>query len=99
IEDANDFALHLLCAVPFALALWRRGGNDRIWWALSAVVLALGIAATFSRGGLLGLGVVLILALALQLLRWRTAMVGLAVVAVAVLVALVVAPDLMQRSL
>ncbi|MDP9821544.1 O-antigen ligase family protein [Nocardioides massiliensis] len=99
IEDANDFALHLLCALPFALALGRRSGAHRALWATAAVILVVAIAATFSRGGLLGLGVMLILALALQVLRWRTAMIGLAVVAVAVLVALVVAPDLMQRSL
>ncbi len=99
MDDANDFAFYLVCALPFALLLWREGGRRRWLGALAIVLLAVGIAATFSRGAMLGVAAMLVVALVLGLVRWRDVGLGLAAVAVALGVVAVSAPDLVERSL
>lgn len=99
MEDANDFAFFLISALPLALWLARGPGVSARLHGVCAVVLIVGTLATFSRGALLGIGVMAVLALALGLLRRRTLVLGAAVVAVAVVVAWVAVPDLIDRSL
>ena len=98
VEDANDFALYLLCALPFALALWQRPGAHRSLWGLSVVVLTVALLATFSRGAILGLGVVVALGLVLGVLRWHVVALGAVAIAGSVLAIVVLAPDLVTRS-
>lgn len=98
MDDANDFAFYLVCALPFALLLWREGGRPRWLGALAVVILMVGIVATFSRGALLGVAAMLVVALLLGLVRWRDVGIGVAAVAIALGVVVVSAPDLVQRS-
>lgn len=97
--DANDFAFYLVCALPFALMLWREGGAVGRSGLLSAVVLCVAIFATFSRGGLLGLLVLVVVAWCLRLVLTRHLVTGTVVVLIGVALAYVLSPGLVDRSL
>jgi len=86
IENPNGLGAFLLLGTLLAvgLALQQIGTRERLVLAAVAVVLAAGIAVTFSRGAWLGLAVGLVALTALS--RWRL-LVGLAVAGTAVLVA------------
>ena len=98
LEDANDFAFFLVTAVPLALWLATGLGRRRWLYGACAVLLVAGILATFSRGALLGLVVMVLLGLALGLVRPRVVVAGLAAVVLAVTVAWVTASDVIDRS-
>src|SRR5262249_48585207 len=63
-ENPNDLATALDLLLPFAVALTLAGkGVARMFYMCCAVVIAIGVLVTFSRGGFLGLialGVVLL---------------------------------------
>jgi len=100
MADANDFAFYLVCALPFALLLWRDGrGWARVLPGTAVVLLVVTIFATFSRGALLGIGVMVVVALALGLLRLRDVGLAAAAVALGLGVVVVAVPDLVDRSL
>ncbi|CAM3615031.1 O-antigen ligase family protein [Nocardioides marinus] len=70
ISDPNDFAFHLLPALPLAMAL-RRPGAMPGRWDLAAAVVTVGMVATVSRGALLGLAVMLVVGLLSRQVRLR----------------------------
>lgn len=86
IENPNGLGAFLLLGTLLAtgLALQRISTRERLVLAAVAVVLATGIAVTFSRGAWLGLAVGLVALTALS--RWRL-LIGLAVAGAAVLLA------------
>ncbi len=86
IENPNGLGAFLLLGTLLAagLALQRIATRERLTLAALAVVLAAGIAVTFSRGAWLGLVVGLVALTALS--RWRL-LVGLAAAGAAVLLA------------
>lgn len=63
MADPNDLALTLVMALPLAIALWEgeRGFYRRLLAALAAAALVNGVVVSQSRGGALGLMVVLFL--------------------------------------
>lgn len=99
LEDANDFAFFLVCAVPMALWLASGGARARWLYGVCAVVLVAGTLATFSRGALLALTLMVVLGVALGLVRLRVVAAGLAAVVLAVAVAWACAPEVIDRSL
>ena len=56
-DNPNDLALHLVTMVPLAvgLLLGSRGGMKKLFFAGSAALISVGVIATFSRGGFIGL--------------------------------------------
>ena len=102
LEDPNDFAFFLLAATPFALLLARGGRTRRLLFGACTALLVTATAATFSRGALLGLAVVLVLGLLLGLVRLRSVALGALVLAVVAGGLLVLSADTaawVQRSL
>ena len=68
-DNPNDLALHLVTMVPiaFGLLLGSRGGLKKLFYAGCALLITIGVVATFSRGGFIGLvGIAAVLA-------WRLA--------------------------
>ncbi|MBI2297535.1 MAG: O-antigen ligase family protein [Armatimonadetes bacterium] len=63
LEDPNDLALTLVIMVPLAIALWagERGFYRRLALVVALAALVAGVAVCQSRGGYLGLAVVLFL--------------------------------------
>ncbi|TQK71242.1 oligosaccharide flippase family protein [Nocardioides sp. SLBN-35] len=73
LEDPNDLAFFLVAALPFALvAAHRRSPLGVAAVAGCAAVLVVATCATFSRGALLAMGVMLLTALLLRTLRPAT---------------------------
>lgn len=99
MQDANDFAFYLVCALPFAVMLWRQAPRFRWLYGSAAVVLVLTTLATFSRGALLGIVAMLAVATLFGILRVRLLVAGALAVAVAVGAVVVLAPALVERSL
>lgn len=103
LTDANDFAFFLVVAVPLAWALWRgepdHGHVQAHAWVASMLVLTVALLATFSRGALLGLALVLIVAVLTQQVRFRAVVAGALLVAASVGVVAMVAPALVHESL
>ncbi len=98
LEDPNDLAFFLVAALPFALAL-RVSARRRWVYDLASLVMLLALAGTLSRGGAVGLIVLVAFAVALRQVR-PIAVVGLAVVALAGLgLAMAAAPDRVEDSL
>lgn len=63
IEDPNFFASMLVSTLPFSIFLFKRENNLYVksFWAVSSAILLFSIVPTFSRGGIIGLVVVLFL--------------------------------------
>lgn len=83
LEDPNDLAYVLVAALPLVVALHRNGRRWSVARALLVGVLALGAAATFSRGGAMAAAVAVIWLLARRVLPLRTLLVAAAGVLVA----------------
>lgn len=85
LEDPNDLAFFLVAALPFALvAVERRSPVRTTAVAACSAVLVVSTCATFSRGALLGIGVMVLGALLLRAVR-PAAVAALAFAALAVL--------------
>lgn len=96
IGDPNRYAQMLLVVLPLAL-LQVRGAHGRKLRTLAAgasLLIAAGVLLTYSRGGVLGAGLLLCAAIAWGDVRWRTALAGGAVAAV---LALALAPGMLAR--
>lgn len=65
-QNPNDLALHLVTMIPIAAAMLFNSRNplSRVAYALVTLILTAGVVVTFSRGGFLGLAVVIALMLA-----------------------------------
>jgi len=96
IGDPNRYAQMLLVVLPLALfRLWDERQTWLRWCAAGCTLFILaGIVLSYSRGGILTLGLVVFLLVLLGHLRWRHVLLagGLAVV-----LALIVAPGLLGR--
>jgi O-antigen ligase len=75
-SNPNDLALHLVTMTPLALALAFGTSNifKKLFYATAALIFVVGIVATFSRGGVLGL-VVACMVMALKYVRRMRAVV------------------------
>jgi putative inorganic carbon (HCO3(-)) transporter len=60
LEDPNDFAYLLACTLPIVVYLMSADRRRRALWGASFVVIAAAMLATFSRGALVGIGVLLL---------------------------------------
>src|ERR1700722_5410856 len=60
LEDPNDFAYLLACTLPIAGYLISADRHRRVLWGACFVVIAAAMLATFSRGALVGIGVLLL---------------------------------------
>ncbi len=101
IGDPGDFGFFLITAVPFALALRRTGRNPRRTWPydLSALIVLVAIAGTFSRGAMLGVIAMAGFALVARMVRLRAAIgIGL-VLGTALSFTVAAFPDLVSVSL
>jgi O-antigen/teichoic acid export membrane protein/O-antigen ligase len=100
LEDPNDLAFFLVAALPFALVAGRRRSTAGIAAvATCAAVLVVATCATFSRGALLGIAVMLLAALLLRALRLG-AVVGVVTAALVTLgVMWATHADVLERSL
>ncbi len=99
MEDANDFAFYLVCALPFALLLWREErGLRRVAAGVAVALLVVVTCATFSRGALLAVGVMVVVALLLGLLRVRDVVAATVAVGLGLGAVVASAPDLVERA-
>jgi O-antigen ligase len=60
LEDPNDFAYLLACTLPIVVYLIGADRRRRLLWSGCFLVIAAAMLATFSRGALVGLGVLLL---------------------------------------
>lgn len=95
--DPNDFAFFLVGAIPLAIAL-QRGARFRYLYSAAALVLVLGTLATWSRGGLTGLVVMLLFAVAIRQISWRVVLTTLCLAGMAVLAILALDPIQLTNS-
>jgi putative inorganic carbon (HCO3(-)) transporter len=86
IKDPNDFAYLLSTTIPLAAYLCWSAARLRWIWLFAALVSLAGVLATFSRGALVGLGVLLVWSLLTRRVPLRA---GLAFVATGLLLVLV----------
>lgn len=99
LADPNDLAFFLIAALPFALVATRRSAVMTLACAACGAVLVVATFATFSRGALLGLAVMVVVALLLGAVRLTTVL-GVGAVAAVVLGLLWASnADLVDRSL
>jgi putative inorganic carbon (HCO3(-)) transporter len=77
LEDPNDFAYLLACTLPFAALFAAEPGRWGWLWRLCFLALLGATLATFSRGALLAIGVMLVWALATGRVRPAAGLVAL----------------------
>ncbi|MEU4804215.1 O-antigen ligase family protein [Actinosynnema sp. NPDC023587] len=101
LEDPNDLAYFLVAALPLLVALidGRRSAARAAGLAATALVLAAGAAATFSRGGGLALTAALAWLVARRALPVRAVVGGAAALAAVGVAALVLAGPTLDRAL
>nr|WP_281363765.1 O-antigen ligase family protein [Nocardioides daedukensis] len=99
MEDANDFAFYLACALPFAILLWRDSLRWRPVFAVAAAIIMVAILATFSRGAILGVIGMVPVALVMRLVRPRHLVAALGVLALLVGIGFLAVGATVQRSL
>jgi putative inorganic carbon (HCO3(-)) transporter len=95
--DPNDLAYFLVAALPLLASLNRRRRSLPL--AAAGVVLVVGAAATFSRGGALGLAAAVGWLLLRRVLPWRVLAAAIAAVAALGVGALLVAGPQLNRAL
>ena len=99
LADPNDLAFFMIAALPFALVAARRSAVTTWAWAACGAVLVVATFATFSRGALLGLMVMVVVALLLGAVRLTTVL-GVGAAAAVVLGLLWVShADVVERSI
>ena len=101
IGDPNDFAFFLITAVPFALALRRKGRDpSRTWpYDLAAILVLLAIVGTLSRGAMLGLAAMVMFAVVTRMVRLRVAVLGAVVLGAALALTAALFPEMVSTSL
>jgi putative inorganic carbon (hco3(-)) transporter len=60
LEDPNDFAYLLACTLPIVVYLMSTDRSRRLIWGGCFIAIAAAMLATFSRGALVGIGVLLL---------------------------------------
>lgn len=60
VRDANDFAYLLACALPLVAYLITTDRRRRLWWGICFALILGAMLATFSRGALVGVGVLVV---------------------------------------
>jgi putative inorganic carbon (hco3(-)) transporter len=60
LENPNDFAYLLACTIPIAAYLVSANRRRRLAWSACFIVIVAAMLATFSRGALVGIGVLLL---------------------------------------
>lgn len=98
VGDPNDFAFFLVAALPLCIGLRHEARRPHVYDA-AAVITALGVLATLSRGGLLGIGAMLVYALATRRIRAGVAVAAVLLAGIAAASLLVVAPNKLDTSL
>lgn len=100
LEDPNDLAFFLVAALPFAFV--GRGGRSPARSAAAvacSAVLVVAVCATFSRGALLGIGVMLLVALLLRAVRGTTVVAAVVTASVVLGVVWTTHAEVVERSL
>jgi O-antigen ligase len=77
LEDPNDLAYMMACALPLAAYLIKTEPRRRLLWAACFVVSAGAMLATFSRGALVGIGALVIWGTVTRRIPARAILVGL----------------------
>ena len=88
LRDANDFAYLLACTLPLVAYLIQTDRRRRLWWAFCFMVILGAMLATFSRGALVGIGVLVVWGVATRRVSLMAVAAGLATAGVVVLLAL-----------
>jgi O-antigen ligase len=98
-SNPNDLALHLVTMTPLAFALFLGTSNPfkKVFYAAATLIFIVGILATFSRGGALGLGVAGLVMALKYARRMRVVVVG--AVLVLMLGAIAAAPGALRQRL
>lgn len=86
LQDPNDFAYLLACALPIVGYLIGADRRRRVLWSIAFVAIAGAMLATFSRGALVGIGALLVWGIVTRRIPLWVA--GAGVVAALVVVAL-----------
>jgi len=100
VEDPNDFAYLLACTLPLcAYLIASTPGKRKILWGFAFAMISGAILATFSRGALVGIGVLLAWGVVTRRIPVWAILTGLATVAVVVGLACTVWKPLIDKSL
>jgi O-antigen ligase len=99
LEDPNDFAYLLACSLPLVGYLISADRLRRWLWGLAFVLIAIAMLATFSRGALVGIGVLLAWGIFTRRVPLWTLASGLAAVAVVAALAFTVWHPLLEKAL
>jgi putative inorganic carbon (HCO3(-)) transporter len=98
IEDPNDFAYLMVCALPLACYLLSTESRRRLLWGICCVLLVAATLATLSRGALVGLAALAPWAIATRRVPLTGVLLGVvAVLSVAALAFTLWAPILQDR--
>jgi len=97
-SNPNDLALHLVTMIPLAFALFLVTSNvfKKLFYGAAAIIFIVGIVATFSRGGVLGLAAACFV-LVLKYFRKMRLLVGIAVMVFGLGLLAVAPGDFRQR--
>jgi putative inorganic carbon (hco3(-)) transporter len=99
LEDPNDFAYLLACSLPLVAYLITADRLRRWLWALAFVLIASAMLATFSRGALVGIGVLLLWGIFTRRVPLWAVASGLGAVAVVAALAFTVWHPLLEKAL
>jgi O-antigen ligase len=99
VEDANDFAYLLAVALPICGYLIAMEPRRRLLWSVSFALIAGATLATFSRGALVGLGVLLAWGVVTRRIPVWAILTGLATAGIVVVLAFTIWKPIVDKSL
>lgn len=99
VQDPNDFAYLLAVTLPICGYLIATDSRRRIWWSLAFAAIAGATLATFSRGALVGIGVLLAWGVVTRRIPVWALLMGLAAAAAVTAVAFTLWKPLINQSL
>lgn len=100
VQDPNDFAYLLACTLPLcAYLIAQAPGKRKIFWGFCFAMISGAILATFSRGALVGIGVLLVWGVVTRRIPVWAILTGLATAAVVVALAFTLWKPLIDQSL
>jgi putative inorganic carbon (HCO3(-)) transporter len=99
LEDPNDFAYLLACALPIAGYLIGADRRLRPVWGAAFLLIAAAMLATFSRGALVGIGVVVVWGIVTRRIPMWVVVSGLATTLVAAALAFTLWTPLLNTAL
>jgi putative inorganic carbon (hco3(-)) transporter len=77
LEDPNDLAYLMACTLPIAAYLFKIDRSRRLLWGLCFALSTGAMLATFSRGALVGLAVLLLWGIVTRRIPFRAILIGL----------------------